>query len=253
MIDITCPICSDGIKIPDQYINRTIKCVSCGARFEAVEGDEPRHAKSKVCYDCGENTENIGYGSNLLLTSEKNAVINEYHSEKVAQRCKKCGEELYERYREQLITERENLAERFREELQFIPIVSLHSPINWDYSVLELVTAQSTTGTGVFSEITSAVTDLFGTQSKAYNRKIKAGENTCKSILRKETFDLGGNAILAADVDYSEVGGSKGMLMVTMTGTAVLLNNPEILTKDAARAFSVKCWSEGETRSFRTV
>jgi uncharacterized protein YbjQ (UPF0145 family) len=47
--------------------------------------------------------------------------------------------------------------------------------------------------------------------------------------LRKETLELGGNAVLATDIDYAEVGGDKGMLIVCMTGTAVLLKNPEVL------------------------
>ena len=42
-------------------------------------------------------------------------------------------------------------------------------------------------------------------------------------------LDLGGNAVVAADIDYAEVGGASAMLMVCMTGTAVKLSNPEIL------------------------
>jgi hypothetical protein len=38
---------------------------------------------------------------------------------------------------------------------------------------------------------------------------------------------LGGNAVIAADVDYAEVGGGKGMLMVCMAGTAVKVLNPQ--------------------------
>ena len=37
-----------------------------------------------------------------------------------------------------------------------------------------------------------------------------------------KTVCLGGNAVIATDIDYGEVGGAKAMLMVCMTGTAVL-------------------------------
>jgi uncharacterized protein YbjQ (UPF0145 family) len=107
----------------------------------------------------------------------------------------------------------------------------------WDYGVAGLVTAQSTTGTGVFSEFTSTFTDMFGAQSKVYNEKIRAGENMCQRILRMEALKLKGNAILAADIDYAEVGGAKGMLMVCMTGTAVILRNPEILGEKTVESF----------------
>ena len=35
---------------------------------------------------------------------------------------------------------------------------------------------------------------------------------------------MGGNAIIGTDIDYSEVGGGKGMLMVCMSGTAIELS-----------------------------
>jgi uncharacterized protein (AIM24 family) len=44
-----------------------------------------------------------------------------------------------------------------------------------------------------------------------------------------KALELGGNAIVAADIDYAEVGGLKGMLMVAATGTAVMLNNLDVL------------------------
>ena len=76
---------------------------------------------------------------------------------------------------------------------------------------------------GVVSEFTSSFTDLFGVQSGRFNKKLKAGEDICFAQLRKQALDLGGNAVIATDIDYSEVGGGKGMLMVCMGGTAIKL------------------------------
>ncbi|MGB5609212.1 heavy metal-binding domain-containing protein, partial [Eudoraea sp.] len=45
-------------------------------------------------------------------------------------------------------------------------------------------------------------------------------------------LDLEGNAILATDIDYAEVGGVKAMIMVCVTGTAVRLKNFDILGSD---------------------
>lgn len=118
--------------------------------------------------------------------------------------------------------------------LSAIPIASLHSPIHWDYDVLTIVTAQSTTGTGVISEIASGWTDFFGLQSGVYNRKIRNGEDLCKAALRVAAMEAGGNAVIGCDIDYAEVGGVSSMLMVCMTGTAVRLKNVEILGQDFA-------------------
>jgi uncharacterized protein YbjQ (UPF0145 family) len=176
------------------------------------------------------------FGSNLILADEKTAIINEYHTEKATHRCTKCGEALYHACMDKLVSERDSLVAKIQKRLPAIPIVSLQAPQRWEYSVKGLVTAQSTTGTGVFAEFTSAFTDLFGAQSKVYNQKLKGGEDICKSILRKEALELGANAVVAVDIDYAEVGGEKGMLMVCMTGTAVEVQNPEIFGESAIRS-----------------
>lgn len=192
-----------------------------------------------TCPACGAKIKTSVFGTpNVRISPEMVAIINEYHSAKADERCNSCGDELYRKYDAILRKERTDLIEKIQAAVRSIPIVSLQSPLGWEYSVRGLVTAQSTTGTGVFSEFTSAFTDMFGAQSKVYNQKLKAGEDMCKAILRKEALDLRANAVLAADIDYAEVGGEKGMLMVCMTGTAVLMRNPEILGADVVVAFN---------------
>ena len=80
-------------------------------------------------------------------------------------------------------------------------------------------------GTGFFSEISSGISDLLGQQSAALSDKIRVGERSCFSQIRKEAIRCGANAILALDIDYNEMGGLKGMVMVCMTATAVNLKN----------------------------
>lgn len=147
----------------------------------------------------------------------------------LAYACDACGKDLFDEASPKLQQERRALRSKFAKKIATVPILSLHSPAGWDYRALGIVTAQSTTGTGLFSDIASAWTDAFGMQSGTYNRKIRAGEDLCKRSLRLAALELGGNAIVAADVDYAEVGGSAAMLMVCMTGTAIDLHNPDIL------------------------
>jgi len=64
-----------------------------------------------------------------------------------------------------------------------------------------------------------------GGQSSSLQNKLSEGEILCRNQLRYKALMLGCNAVIAADVDYAEVGGGKGMLMVCMAGTAVKLNN----------------------------
>lgn len=57
----------------------------------------------------------------------------------------------------------------------------------------------------------------------------------CFAQLRKKTLDAGGNAVIATDIDYSEIGGEKGMIMVCMAGTAVNLQNADVLGENKSK------------------
>lgn len=146
-------------------------------------------------------------------------------------RCQKCAEPVAE-INEALNRKMSALQRSLASKLLLIPVVSIHSPAGWDYRCLGIVTAQSTTGTGLWSDVTSAFTDLFGAQSKVYNSKIRDGENLCLAAVRMQALKLGGNAVVAADIDYAEVGGQRAMLMVCMTGTAVHLSNTDVVGDD---------------------
>ena len=62
-----------------------------------------------------------------------------------------------------------------------------------------------------------------------YNKKIIKGENKCFAQLRLKAIDLGGNAVIGINLDYTELGALKGMIMVSAYGTAIELNNPDVL------------------------
>jgi uncharacterized protein YbjQ (UPF0145 family) len=182
--------------------------------------------------NCKQCNAKIGGGifkSNCILFQSEIDLINFYHDTHSETYCTSCGEELKNLYSKKLIDERATIKKLFEENISGIPVVSINSPLGWEYETISIATAQSTTGTGVISDFMSDFTDFFGVQSGSYNEKIKKGENICLTQLRQQALHLGGNAVIATDVDYAEVGGGKGMLMVCMTGTAIKLKNIEIL------------------------
>lgn len=188
------------------------------------------------CPSCGESIKVGLFSANSLLPAWQMELINEYSRERLPHCCERCGPERFAKAKEKLIADRDNLTREMQDALALMPILTIHTPLHWDYTVCGLVTAQSTTGTGVFSEVAATFTDFVGAQSHAYNEKIKAGEDRCKSLLRGDALKIGGNAVIAVDVDYAEIGTSRGMLMVSMTGTAVLLRNPDVVGTDVAQS-----------------
>lgn len=186
-----------------------------------------------TCPQCGCKYSNFGVlKANVQISDATNKLINEYSEPAFPYRCTKCGDALLGQCLELLRDERSRLTSYLESKLSVVPIVSSHNPLHWDYHTIGLVTAHSTLGTGIFSDIASSFADLFGAQSKAYNTKIKASEDLCQSLLRIKTLEAGGDAVLAADIDYAEVAGGKGLIMVCMTGTAIKLNNPSDVSAD---------------------
>ena len=208
-------------------------------------------SRNTNCPNCKAELKGGLLSSTKLLNETQVGIINEYHDKKAEGYCTKCGNGLYDQYHKTLSTERSNLTNYLKSKIAYVPVVSTHSPLNWDYKVLGMVTGQSTTGTGVISEFTSSFTDFFGAQSGRYNQKLKAGENMCFSQLRLQTLDLGGNAVIATDIDYSEIGGDKGMLMVCMAGTAIQLTNTEILEKETSEIIEKLAYANKRLRELR--
>ena len=83
--------------------------------------------------------------------------------------------------------------------------------------------AQSILGANVVLDLLAAIRDFVGGHSKSYERVLaRAREDAMKNLV-KEAEKLGANAILAVDLDYNTVGPNGSMMMVSVSGTAVVL------------------------------
>jgi uncharacterized protein YbjQ (UPF0145 family) len=83
--------------------------------------------------------------------------------------------------------------------------------------------AQSILGANVVLDLMAAIRDFIGGHSKSYERVLaRAREDAMKNLV-KEAETLGANAILAVDLDYNTVGPNGSMMMVSVSGTAVVL------------------------------
>lgn len=186
------------------------------------------------CPNCNSKIKEGAFSSNELIGTGRKQLINDFTENQAEAFCTNC-------FNTPLISAIENYKIQFNENseslknaIPHIPVITLQQPLNWNYKVVGMVTGQSVTGTGIVSELASSFTDLFGLQSGNLGNKIKGGEDICKAQLRLNAAQLGATAVIATDIDYSEVGGGKGMLMVCMSGTAIKLENLEILGNGVA-------------------
>lgn len=91
---------------------------------------------------------------------------------------------------------------------------------------LNIVTAEVIIGTGIFSSLNAAISDISGTRSTSYEKKLHEGKESALQKLSQETSDLGGNAIIGVDIDYTTFSGD--VIGVVVTGTAVLIEKDNL-------------------------
>lgn len=191
------------------------------------------------CPNCSKAIKGGFLNPNRIVTVHTD-YINKVRGTAVAAHCDSCSQNTYYKAREELRQKQpvakaavDVLTERLQHALSSVPLLSLHYPRGWKFEPITIVTAQSVTGTGLFSEVGSTFADMFGLQSNQFRDKLRGGENLCKASIRRDAIELGAHAVIGIDVDYAEVGGAKSMLMVCMTGTAVRLRNLEVLPEGA--------------------
>ena len=187
-----------------------------------------------VCPACNTAIKNNLLSSNAILHQSSIDIINWATDRNEVAYCNKCGTPVLSDALDKLRTEIRTRREEVYSSILNIPILTINNPLNWDYIAYGIVTSQSVTGTGVLSELSQSVDDFFGSSSKTLNSKLRAGEDICFAQLRKQAIDLGANAIIGVDIDYAELGSGRGMIMVCCAGTAVYLNNTDVLGDEIA-------------------
>jgi uncharacterized protein YbjQ (UPF0145 family) len=90
---------------------------------------------------------------------------------------------------------------------------------------LGLVTGEAILGANIFRDLFAGIRDIVGGRSAAYEEELRKAKQIAIREMVDEATARGGNAILAVDLDYEtiSVGGGGGMLMVSASGTAVVL------------------------------
>lgn len=78
-------------------------------------------------------------------------------------------------------------------------------------------------GVDFVKDMAAGLTNFFGGRSNSYEGElVNARENALKEMEQRATA-IGANAIVGIDIDYEVLGQSNNMLMVTASGTAVII------------------------------
>lgn len=85
-----------------------------------------------------------------------------------------------------------------------------------------IVTGEAIMGANIFRDLFAGVRDIVGGRSAAYEKELRTARETAMAELAANAQELGANAVVGVDLDYEVLGQNNGMLMVSISGTAVI-------------------------------
>ena len=86
-----------------------------------------------------------------------------------------------------------------------------------------IVVGEAILGANIFKDLFAGIRDIIGGRSGAYERELAKAREIAMSELSERARALGANAVVGIDIDYEVVGPNGGMLMVSISGTAVIV------------------------------
>jgi uncharacterized protein YbjQ (UPF0145 family) len=88
-----------------------------------------------------------------------------------------------------------------------------------------LVSGEAILGANIFRDFFAGIRDIVGGRSAAYEQELRKAKEIALQEMAQQAQALGGNAVVGVDLDYEtiQVGAGGGMLMVSASGTAVVL------------------------------
>ncbi|MBA2350381.1 MAG: heavy metal-binding domain-containing protein [Burkholderiales bacterium] len=84
-----------------------------------------------------------------------------------------------------------------------------------------IVTGEAVLGANVFRDLFADIRDIVGGRSGSYEKELRKAREIALEDLADAAEKRGANAIVGVDIDYEVLGEKNGMLMVSVSGTAV--------------------------------
>ena len=86
-----------------------------------------------------------------------------------------------------------------------------------------VVSGEAILGANLFKDLFAGIRDLVGGRSATYERELQRARDLALREMEEKARAAGGNAVVGVDLDYEVLGTGNGMLMVSASGTAVVV------------------------------
>ena len=87
-----------------------------------------------------------------------------------------------------------------------------------------IVFGEVISGVNVIRDFAAGLSNFFGGRSGTYEEELANARETALQELEQRAQERGANAVVGVDIDYEILGADNGMLMVTGSGTAVVVD-----------------------------
>jgi uncharacterized protein YbjQ (UPF0145 family) len=87
-----------------------------------------------------------------------------------------------------------------------------------------VVAGEAILGANVFKDLFASVRDIVGGRSATYEKELQRAREIALAELQERAGQLGANAVVGVDLDYEVLGQGNSMLMVSASGTAVVVD-----------------------------
>lgn len=88
-----------------------------------------------------------------------------------------------------------------------------------------IVFGEVITGVNMLRDIGSGLCNVFGGRSAGYEEELMNSRESALGEMEQRPKASGTNAVIGVDIDYEVLGADNGMLMVTASGTAVIVES----------------------------
>lgn len=87
-----------------------------------------------------------------------------------------------------------------------------------------VIAGEAILGVNVFKDMFSGIRDFVGGRSGTYEKELEKARSYAFQELELKAQELGANAVVGVDIDYEVLGQGNGMLMVSASGTTVVVD-----------------------------
>jgi uncharacterized protein YbjQ (UPF0145 family) len=88
-----------------------------------------------------------------------------------------------------------------------------------------IVTGEAIIGANIVKDFFVGIRDIVGGRSKSYEEGLREAKDIALREMQEQAIRLGANAVIGVDLDYETLGRNGSMLMVSASGTAVIVED----------------------------